>query len=720
MSGRQWLLLSLIIVAGAGLIIATFGSKRPQTAPSPPATTATGYVPSMACAGCHRETWERFSRTGMGRSMQPASASVMPSGFAERHTSYHRASDRHYTLLERNGKFYQRRHQIGPGGREENVFEREIHYVVGSGNHAKTFLHRNADGRLMELPLAWYAEGGGTWAMNPGYDHPSHPDFRREIPLECMFCHNAYPAMDPGADRAGSEPVFPTQLPTGIDCQRCHGPGQEHIQAAGGGNLERIRKAIVNPARLSTERQLDICMQCHLETTSARLPNSILRWERGVFSFRPGEPLGGYAVYFDHSPGSGRDDKFEIASQAYRFRKSACFTKSAGKLTCTTCHDPHDRPSAERAIQACKTCHPSVDRVARHPQAANCVGCHMQKRRTDDVVHVVMTDHFIQRTPPRGDPLAMRRERAETEEDAYQGAVSLYYPSKLEPGPESELYLAVAQVKQFSNIGEGVPRLASLIEQFKPANGLIYFELAKAYDRLGRPADALRHYEAAVNRAPDFRPARIGLAQAYAEIGSLDRAVGILRIAVGKDPKDAAGWNSLGLAQLQQGRPADAIAAFRKAIEARPEYVEAYNNLAGALGQSGDRSGSAEMYRAALRLQPDLTETHLALGRMAENLPDADYHFKAAIFYRPNDARPHYEYGLALAGADRYREAAGEFRAAARLKPTLAEAHASLGDMLAMQNQPAQAIPHYRRALSLRPDLESARTGLEMVTRQKR
>src|SRR4029434_714738 len=128
----------------------------------------------------------------------PASASVMPSGFAERHTSYHRASDRHYTLLERNGKFYQRRHQIGPCGREENVFEREIHYVVGSGNHAKTFLHRNADGRLMELPLAWYAEGGGTWALKPGYDHPSPPDFRRQIPLECMFWHNAYPAMEPG------------------------------------------------------------------------------------------------------------------------------------------------------------------------------------------------------------------------------------------------------------------------------------------------------------------------------------------------------------------------------------------------------------------------------------------------------------------------------------------------------------------------------------------
>ena len=363
----------------------------------------------------------------MGRSMRPVSAAVLPRGFVG-HTFYHEASDRHYTLLERDGKFYQRRHQIGPGGREENVFEREIQYVVGSGNHAKTFLYRTADGRLLELPLAWYAEGGGSWAMNPGYDHPNHPDFRREIPrVHVLSVATRFPPAPSGWQRPG----FPAELPAG-SLPRCWS-GRDHIQAAGGANREQIRKAIVNPSHLSTERQLEICMQCHLETTSARLPNSILRWDRGVFSFRPGEPLSAYAVYFDHAQGSGRDDKFEIASQAYRFRKSACFEKSAGKLTCTTCHDPHERPSTQRAILACRTCHPSIDRIARHPQGADCTGCHMQKRRTEDVAHVVMTDHFIQRIPPRGDPLAPRRERTETEQDVYQGPVALYYPPKLDP-----------------------------------------------------------------------------------------------------------------------------------------------------------------------------------------------------------------------------------------------------------------------------------------------
>ena len=41
---------------------------------------------------------------------------------------------------------------------------------------------------------------------------------------------------------------------------------------------------------------MDVCMQCHLETTSVELPQMIRRFDRSIFSFRPGEPLGSYIV----------------------------------------------------------------------------------------------------------------------------------------------------------------------------------------------------------------------------------------------------------------------------------------------------------------------------------------------------------------------------------------------------------------------------------------
>lgn len=189
--------------------------------------------------------------------------------------------------------------------------EREIHYVMGSGNHARSYIHQTAVGKLYEFPVAWYAEKGGYWGDEPGFDQPRQEDFRRRISHHCYFCHNAYPRAGEEAAASGADPLFPGSLAEGIDCTRS-------------ATKERVRAAIVNPARLPAARQLDLCMSCHLETTSFRLPHALRRHERSAFSFRPGEALGDYQIAFDHPAGAGFDDTFEIAYHAYRLRRSRC------------------------------------------------------------------------------------------------------------------------------------------------------------------------------------------------------------------------------------------------------------------------------------------------------------------------------------------------------------------------------------------------------------
>ena len=132
----------------------------------------------------------------------------------------------------------------------------------------------------------------------------------------------------------GSGPRFgAAALPEGIDCQRCHGPGQAHVEAVRSGDKKAIVLAIVNPGKLDRDRQLEACMQCHLESTSSPLPFRIQRYEQPPFSYTPGKPLSDYFMHFDHAPGTPRrDDKFEIAGGAYRLRKSACFQRSADDL----------------------------------------------------------------------------------------------------------------------------------------------------------------------------------------------------------------------------------------------------------------------------------------------------------------------------------------------------------------------------------------------------
>ena len=96
-----------------------------------------------------------------------------------------------------------------------------------------------------------------------------------------MFCHNGFPDIPKTESDTVAYPAFKGELPEGVDCQRCHGPGAGHVEATkrAGASIQEIRAAILNPARLAPDRQIQVCMQCHLEITSMHLPDRIRRYD---------------------------------------------------------------------------------------------------------------------------------------------------------------------------------------------------------------------------------------------------------------------------------------------------------------------------------------------------------------------------------------------------------------------------------------------------------
>ncbi|MBI3684210.1 MAG: hypothetical protein HY235_27870 [Acidobacteria bacterium] len=476
---------------------------------------------TATCRPCHAAIVDAYLKTGMGRSVERR---AVPDG-----TFYHRLSNRHYRL--RGATL--RRHQVDGEGKEVNIVEKSIDLIIGSGNHAETLVHRTPQGRLLEMPISRYRT---YYAMSPGYDRPDHPDFRREINENCLFCHSA--SIDPAP----------------IDCGRCHGDASAHRNKPGRGN-------ILNPARLSTQRQLEICLQCHLETASRGIPDSLRKPGRAVFSYRPGEPLGNYKAYFDRAGDPA--PRFEVNHAGYRLLNSECFRKSEATMTCVTCHDPH----TARARNACAGCHAS----AHARQTGDCAGCHMPKRRTEDAIHVTMTDHWIQRQPSYSEP------RFE-DHRPYTGDIVPFFWA----GGSEMLKLANALLSADRQ------RTSEAFRALPPTPQNLA-SLGEALAREGKRAQAKRVLSQVLKADRTSPVALNAMAVMHATEGQLDQALRLLHLSRQANPDHPLTWVNLGVTWEAKGDPGRASEAYREAIRHQPDFAEARHRLSALLARTAPR-----------------------------------------------------------------------------------------------------------------------------------
>lgn len=357
---------------------------------------AIGYVGSSQCTECHSEIAEKFQRHPMAQSM-----SAVPSLDAiedyERNTSFSPDKIREYGVETTDGlvrHFEQFRDSTG------NIVYRQaeaIDFAVGSGKRGRSYL-LNRDGLLFMSPITWYSEGA-KWDLSPGYDPQEHPRFERRVADGCVACHaGAVRQERNGPDRFAKEPFF--ELPIG--CERCHGPGKEHVDLQYRPWETERRDSIVNPAKLSPAKRDSICYQCHLHGVS-RIP----RTGHSEFSFRPGSLLSdAWTVFVSGSTSQSDEASSRAVSQVEQMHESVCFKRSNGQLGCTSCHDPHSIPSKANRVnffrERCLSCHEEKNHCSLEIPARlnlspedSCIKCHMPKLAASDVPHTSQTDHRV-------------------------------------------------------------------------------------------------------------------------------------------------------------------------------------------------------------------------------------------------------------------------------------------------------------------------------------
>ena len=203
----------------------------------------------------------------------------------------------------------------------------DISYVIGGYGWGALFT--DSDGYIVTGLEARWRFGDSSWQENHDEDPPGTRSFN------CGRCHatgwvstgDGGPHQD---DLPGMAGIFAED---GIGCEKCHGPGGDHVNAPSPGNI-------------NLDDSTDLCGQCH---SSGDLDQVRIR--------------SGYI--------SGHSQVNEILNGPKSWAK------------CSFCHDVHSGASYDDqaigdGVKACTDCHDAGDHQIQGPMnALNCTDCHM-------------------------------------------------------------------------------------------------------------------------------------------------------------------------------------------------------------------------------------------------------------------------------------------------------------------------------------------------------
>jgi predicted CXXCH cytochrome family protein len=577
-------------------VLETLGARATEGA-------APGYVEDAVCGRCHADKYQSYQQVGMAQSFKRPVAAVPMEDFGREY--FHEPLQRYYQIIERDDELIFRRFQRDKDGAPINDIEIPVAWVLGSGNRARSYLYQTEWGELFMLPIGWYSEDQ-RWGMSPGFESVDNPGIHRQAQRMCLFCHNAYPEVPEDNDAHWSTDTFPQELPQGTGCQRCHGPGAEHIRSVlNGEDIETIHNAITNPARLSAELRDSVCFQCHM-LPSASLVGS-RRFGAGIYSFRPGQSLSDYMVHVDIAEqGLRRQDRFEINHHGYRFSQSSCYLESAGELGCISCHDPHVKPESQAfrasVAEVCTGCHEGAADV--HPAETDlsggaCVTCHMPRTRTSDVIHVTMTDHKIARGPFDLEALLQPMEK----ENRVVTAVGILDLGNPPQGPEANAYRNIAALRAGRNLTQAQQGLESALSELQISDDEPLVDLATAQFNSGQYVKAEATARKLIADGQNLRPAYTLLGTSLLAQGKQEEAIRMLQRSIEIDPHPESHFN-LAAAYLGESATERAEVHIDAAIKLRPFMSDAWKYKGRLLAARNEPEQARDAFVRVLQLQP--------------------------------------------------------------------------------------------------------------------
>ncbi len=629
---KKYIYIAFILLA----IITTFctqseetkDAERPQNTYLNLAADAE-YVGMETCKTCHANIHETFIHTGMGRSFEKASHEKSDAVFDKHAIVYDAKNDFYYQPFFDNNQLFIKEFRMVNGDTTHSRTEK-VSYIIGSGQHTNSHL-LDINGYVHQAPITFYTQTK-KWDLAPGFEEKNER-FSRIISTECLTCHNHLPK-----HVTGSENKY-TEMPTGIECERCHGPGSIHVREKKAGKVVDISKeidyTIVNPRKLSVDLQMDLCQRCHLQGVA------VLNEGKTFYDFRPGMRLAEVMnVFLPRYTNS--HERFIMASQADRLRLSKCF--KTGKMSCITCHNPHKSVQTTATSQyndACKSCHKTAKDVlcsetemARKAENDNCVSCHLPRTGSIDIPHINISDHYISKENVKSKVAARQNNKHEIAQflgleiltktkpeplEMAQGYIALYdkFAADAQMLDSAKMYIDRSKLSKAATFKTlvhyhfakmnytSIIQLANDFEINKIDDGWTAYRIGEAFFKNNELGKAQKYFEKAVVIKPYNLDFQQKLGTTYARLRNFAKAEKTFQFIIKENPKRPDALTNLGFILISKGDYRNGEMYYQKALALDPDYEQALLNQAGVYLQRNEAAKAKVLLLRILKKHPE-------------------------------------------------------------------------------------------------------------------
>ena len=321
-------------------------------------------IGSAACKTCHKEIYDSHIKTAHFNDSKVADLKSIKGSFANGQNIFNYNMFMSVAMVK-DGKRLIQSARIGG----EEVQRAGFDLVIGSGRKGQSYLYWD-NNKLFQLPISYYT-ATNSWCNSPGFPNFIYY-YDRPITLNCLECHSTF------AKTINEQEEFVEYdrkaLVMGIDCERCHGAGADHVAYQVANPKDTVGRYIVNVAHKDRQVRLDGCALCHSGIRSPLKP---------PFSFKVGDTLNHFSV---GKPVSHQADTLDVHGNQYGLlAASKCFLQST-QMDCSSCHNVHRDEFNDPKLysQRCMSCHNAPTQTKCTVKvdknivlANNCIDCHM-------------------------------------------------------------------------------------------------------------------------------------------------------------------------------------------------------------------------------------------------------------------------------------------------------------------------------------------------------